>query len=116
IFSLSQASQRHISACLNQIVRNAMPLATIKTANASLQADYAKQMFAGVRRLLAVQHLYAKKTRQSPPAPYTELRQYLAPGYRNTATARAVAASGPFQSCLLAFLQDLVTQAESAST
>ncbi|NYT83987.1 inorganic triphosphatase [Pollutimonas harenae] len=111
--SLQQAYQLYINECLNQVVRNAMPLAASEDtqASADLRAAYAQHMRAGIRRLLSCHRLYTKRFHTPQTEPYIELRQYLAPCYRAEPAARALAASVPFQSCLLSVLEQLIAPA-----
>ena len=108
--SLQQAYARHASECLNQIVRNAMPLATADTAQtqARVQAEYTRHMRTGIQNMLTAWKLYSSHVQVDPASAYSNLEQYVAPDIQNADHARALAASTAFQACLLAILKHLL--------
>ncbi|NYT58275.1 CYTH domain-containing protein [Alcaligenaceae bacterium] len=114
--SLRQAYLQYANDCLNQIVRNAMPLAAAANTDeqTGLHAEYAQQMHAGMRRLRSGWKLYSKRTDIKLAELNAKLRPLLSLAYVDPAASHALAASVPFQSGLLEILQHLVEQAAQA--
>lgn len=114
--SLRLAYLQYANDCLNQIVRNAMPLAVAENTeiHAGLHAEYARQMQVGMRRLHACWKLYATYTDLKPAGLDARLEPFLDTAELDAQAGQALAASVPFQSCLLGILQHLVEQAAYA--
>lgn len=113
--SLYQAYLLYANECLNQIVRNAMPLAAAEELNASkeLRAEYARNIHAGIRRLRSCWKLLSKRSNMDQTTLDAELRPYTYLRHQKQ-EAVAMAASVQLQSCLLAILKHLVEQAQPA--
>ncbi|MCC2596940.1 CYTH domain-containing protein [Pusillimonas sp. MFBS29] len=111
--TLRQAYLEYANDCLNQIVRNAMPLAAEHTdGQSALGAEYARQMHAGMQRLQSSWSLCLAHTDIDPMG--LDARLEALSGATDPQATQALAASVPFQGCLLGILQHLVEQAALA--